>query len=132
MIHRFRVKRGGFSIRPSEGTVPANWGGGGGTNLPYGAFSSLAEHLLGFMGIPEGVMVGYGGDKPWSDADEPLAPLMRMDDFQWDFSPEECRRMAPRLRELVAQGDEYDILTGTGLADDMDYCAARGLTLEFR
>ena len=49
------------------------------------------------------------------------------------MSPEECRAVAPRLRELIAPwpADDYDRQHGALLSDMMEFCAESNTDLLF-
>ena len=121
------IKRAGYSIRPEDGVNPPNWVGG--NNLPYGGWSHFVEHLLKTLGKDDDTMEGYGGTQPWNVQADPIGHVMAVNDFQWEFPPEVCRLVAPRIRALIQSGDEEAILTGEMLAELMEFCASRNTPL---
>jgi hypothetical protein len=66
-----------------------------------------------------------------SQFNEPLVLLLA--DCEGDLSPDQCRRLAPRLRELMKDwpADDYDRIHGERLAAACEECARDHLVLEF-
>lgn len=76
----------------------------------------------------------------WNAVDTPLKPLLDHDDHDGELTPDECRTVAPRLREVVKEMWPLGYAFGTdrrtrqralALADAMDRAAASGEPLEF-
>jgi hypothetical protein len=122
-----------------------------GPHWSYGGFSRFRERLwdeIGPMGIPLQQMWGF---KPfaldviaqtewsktavrWEDIEpHPLHELINHSDCDGELTAEQCSRIAPALREVVAQWDEgdYDRTTAEDLAAYMDVCAETGRPLVF-
>lgn len=72
-------------------------------------------------------------DVPTGKPTDPIAPLLLHSDCDGTMSPDECRSIAPRLRELVDGWpvDDYDRVMALRLAACMEDCARRDLTLQF-
>jgi hypothetical protein len=85
------------------------------------------------IGVNLNSMEGFGGIFPWDNFDDDIIPLLNHSDCDGELTPEECAKVAPRLKELVeAWGDyEYDKRTATELISGMEKCAAANEPLEF-
>lgn len=106
----------------------------GDASWSYGGFNSFRERLALLEGIRLDEMVGFGGETEWDRVVTPLKPLLNHSDCDGDLSPEECRTVAPRLRELLGTLNDpigYDRRHGYLLAGSMEHCAAHGKRLEF-
>ncbi|MFJ2004741.1 hypothetical protein [Streptomyces chartreusis] len=106
----------------------------------YSGFSRFRRALAHHEGIDLDVMHGfewYGDDRPrvsWDDVTTPLKPLLNHSDCDGELTPEECRQVAPRLREVVNAvwpEDCHDRASGLALADGMDAAAKANEPLEF-
>ena len=106
----------------------------------YHGFKRFRTALAAHEGIALDRMDGfrsYGDDRPsipWTGITSDLAPLLNHSDCDGELTPEECRRITPRLREVVAnlwKPGDYDYATGMELADGMDAAAAAGEPFEF-
>ena len=102
----------------------------------YGGFHSFRLRLakeLNLKTFPE--TIGKMTHNTWEDAefDEPIEPLMNHSDCDGLLEPEECKKIAPRLRDLVRnwEDDDYDKANALILADDMEKCASAKLQLGF-
>ena len=75
----------------------------------------------------------FGGERSWEDVDDPITKLLNHSDCDGDISAEDCKVVAPRLRELVAAWDDsdHDKINALKLADGIDLAAKRGVRLEF-
>lgn len=98
----------------------------------YSGFNSFRERLAEAINVPLRSMVGFGGDQEW-DADDPIVPLLNHSDCDGELSPDDCGRVSPRLRELIAAWapDDYDRVQGEKLATMMAECAEAGEPLIF-
>lgn len=103
-----------------------------GPQWDYLSFGMFRARLAAAEGIALDRMVGYHGDREWSTAATDLEPLLNHADDRGVLTAAQCRRVSPRLRQLVlTMVDEYDRNAGMALADLMDDCAVRGADLEF-
>lgn len=74
---------------------------------------------------------------PWSEVDDPIAPLLNHSDCEGHLSSEECRQIAPRLREIMACWDsrnewiKWEIDNGVELCKGMELAAENNEDLEF-
>lgn len=107
---------------------------------PYVAFSRFREALATHEGIDLSHMEGFrrhGDDRPrvpWTSVTTPLVPFLNHSDCDGELTPEECRQVAPRLREVIAAiwpSGHYNHEVGLLLADGMDAAAADGEPLQF-
>ena len=69
----------------------------------------------------------------WDNVKDPITPLLNHSDCDGELTPEECRTVAPRLRELVAnwKEDDYDKAKAIELAEGMELAAKNNELLEF-
>jgi hypothetical protein len=69
---------------------------------------------------------------PWEGFADDIVPFLNHSDCEGELSPDECKRVAPRLRELVSGWeDSVTKLQALELADDMERAAAKGQYIEF-
>lgn len=87
----------------------------------YGGFKNFRVELAASIGIKLDDMVGFNGGVPWDTVADPIKPLLDHSDCDGELTPDECRAVAPRLRELVAgwDADDYDKVNALRLADGM-------------
>jgi len=116
----------------------------GDAHWSYSGFMRFRRHLAKEIGIHLDAMEGFGFDESprtlikWDRVHDPIVPLLDHSDCDGDLSVEECRTIAPRLRELV-QGwsddpdlrESFDKQQALKLADAMDICGREGRRLEF-
>lgn len=105
----------------------------------YHGFMEFRTHLANSIGIDLDMMKGFGGDRKWPSAEnEPLIHLLYHSDCDGELTPEQCKVIAPRLREIVSSWPDsdykvmYDKKNALLLADGMEEAAANGEPLEFR
>lgn len=106
----------------------------------YGGFMRFRRELAAHEGIDLAHMEGfrsYGDDRPrisWDTVTTALRPLLDHSDCDGELSPEECRTVAPRLREVIHAvwpDDCYDREHGLLLAEGMEQAAEAGEPFEF-
>lgn len=102
----------------------------------YSGFHRFRASLAELCGIELDKMGGFGGSRAWPSVEsEPLVPLLNHSDCDGELSAEECRVVAPRLRELLPKlSNDYDRVHGERLAALMDLVVdhgADGATLVF-
>jgi len=134
----------------------------GDAHWSYGGFMWFRKRLAKEIGVNIDEMVGFApspylaeisaedwatlgfGSKPtrfntsWDEVNDAIVPLLRHSDCDGDLSVEECRAIAPRLRELV-QGwsddpeldEAFDKKQALLLADGLEQCVRQGQRLEF-
>lgn len=99
------------------------------TNFSYTSFSAFRRAVAASAGINLNTMAGYAKEgrlfRPWSCINDPIVPLLNHSDCEGELTPEECRQVAPRLREIVSQWDDENCYKQVGLelADLMQWCA---------
>ncbi len=111
----------------------------------YIGFGDFRRALALFEGFELDDMEGFGGDRDWSTVDTDLAPLLNHSDCDGELAPEECRRVAPRLRVVIDElwpaeravweidpGAHFNRHAGLALADGMDAAAAADEHLQFQ
>lgn len=113
----------------------------GDAHWPYGGFMRFRNALAAYEGIHLTDMEGFHRyrepDHPmrsWDTVTTPLKPLLDHSDCDGELTPEECRQVAPRLREVIDAiwpQDGHERQAGLRLAEAMDAAAAAGEPLEF-
>jgi hypothetical protein len=121
----------------------------------YSGFKHFRTELAKEAGITLSEMNGFGGARSWSKAHDDIVPLLNHSDCDGELSPEDCARVAPRLRQLVASWPDnmgivstpqmvalgykpnfsissHDKVNAMRLADAMEAAAKDGQKLEFR
>lgn len=106
----------------------------------YGGFHRFRRAIAAHEGIDLDKMYGFarhGDDTPklsWDTITTPLKPLLNHSDCDGELAPDECRQVAPKLREVIDAvwpEDCYDRQAGLELANGMDAAAAAGEPLQF-
>jgi len=69
----------------------------------------------------------------WDNIKDPIVDLLYHSDCDGNLTASQCKKIAPRLRELIKDwpDDDYDKKQALGLADGMDYCAKEKKVLKF-
>jgi hypothetical protein len=82
----------------------------------------------------QGAIVGIQPIIKWANVHDDIVPLLNHSDCDGELSPEECLKIAPRLRELVSawDDDDRDKENALWLAEGMELAASRNEPLEFR
>jgi hypothetical protein len=78
----------------------------GNARWSYGGFNDFRKKLALEIGIDLDKMIGFGGYTSWDTVDDHIVPLLNHSDCDGDLTPEECRLVAPRLRQLITMWDE--------------------------
>ena len=103
----------------------------------YSGFHRFRVELAKSIGMNLNNMKGFENNKiSWDEFEDDIIPLLNHSDCDGYLSPRICKRVAPRLRELVLMLDynsenEYDIENGLLLADFMELCAKNNTRLIF-
>jgi hypothetical protein len=91
----------------------AHWG--------YGGFNNFRTRLAKEVGIDLEEMDGFGGHILWEGLVDPIIPLLCHSDCDGELSVEECKKVAPRLKEIVDKWlDDYDKQTAVELVKGME------------
>lgn len=103
----------------------ARWG--------YSGFNNFRRRLAKEIGMDLDAMEGFGGDILFSNFNDDILPLLDHSDCDGELTVNECKKVAPRLRELVSdwEEDDYDKQKAISLAEGMELAASQGETLEF-
>ena len=110
------------------------WNKGWTPSWSYSGFNLFRERLAQSVGIQLREMEGFGEAQiSWDILADEIKPLLMHSDCDGTMSPEECRAVAPRLRELIAPwpADDYDRQHGALLSDMMEFCAESNTDLLF-
>jgi len=103
----------------------------------YSGFHTFRTNLAKEIGINLENMLGFGGSFKWDNVQDDIVPLLNHSDCDGELSVEECKRVAPRLRELVSNwtlwplDKGYDHEHALLLAEGMDSAVERGEPLRF-
>lgn len=99
----------------------------------YSGFDSFRMNLASQIGINLDEMMGYGGDRSWDEIDDPIKPLLNHSDCDGVLTPEECKIVYPRLKELIKSWDDNnrDKQKAMELIKGMKLCVERNENLEF-
>lgn len=105
-----------------------------GAHWSYSGFHRFRERLATAIGFELDGMAGFGGTQSWDSVNDPIKDLLDHSDCDGDLSPEQCKIIAPRLREMVMAwpDDDYDKQSALALADGMDAAAEADEPLVFR
>jgi hypothetical protein len=106
----------------------------GGAHWSYSGFHDFRVKLAAEIGIDLNNMWGFGGQTPWGDPkEEHIIYLLDHSDCEGDLSPAKCRKVAKRLRELVASWDngDSDKLRALELAEGMAFAHQKHQRLRF-
>lgn len=114
-----------FKTFSDDGLQMPRWG--------YLGFSRFREKLAAKIGINLDVMEGFGGNLNWEGIDDPIIGLLNHSDCEGELSPEECGKIFPRLRELIApwNEDDFDKKPAELLVSAMEHAAEEAIPLIF-
>jgi len=101
----------------------------------YPEFMQFRSRLAKEIGVEIMEMEGFieNGRRWRSLPPDPIIGLLFHSDCDGELSPEECERIAPRLRELVSKwpDDDYDKMNALDLAIGMETAACAFEPLRF-
>lgn len=101
----------------------------------YSGFHDFRERLAKEIGVDLNEMDGYAKyqGKSWKGINDDIAPLLFHSDMDGSIKPEDCKRVAPRLHELIASWDDADDDKHQAmlLMMGMELCAEINKPLEF-
>lgn len=106
------------------------------TSWAYGSFYVFRINLANEIGMDLQEMEGFKkGCKglSWDGFNDDIIPLLNHSDCDGELTVEECKKVAPRLRELVANWDDTDFHKSRALklADGMDLAVKANEPLVF-
>ncbi|QWB27720.1 MULTISPECIES: hypothetical protein [Streptomyces] len=107
----------------------------------YGGFAQFRRRLALEEGFVLDEMIGFGGDRPWTDLSTPLEPFLNHpDDHSEDLSVEDCFAVLPRLEAILEhwsseeppdQGMERHIEDAQRLTAVLRICIEKNVDLFF-
>lgn len=108
----------------------------------YGGFMRARERLAAALGIQLQSMEGFEDNlwcknppagRPWNEIDDAIVPFLHHSDCDGYLDIDQCRSIAPRLREIIAPWPEGDDEKQrfSELANAMDKAVAKGQMLIF-
>ncbi|WP_058043856.1 hypothetical protein [Streptomyces roseifaciens] len=75
----------------------------------YEGFARFRRRLALAEGFGLDEMVGFGGNRPWTDVSTDLEPLLNHpDDHSEDLSAEDCVAVLPQLEAILEQWSEEE------------------------
>jgi len=100
----------------------------------YSGFNRFRDRLANELGFSIYEMRGFGGTRIFSEINDDIIPLLDHSDCDGSLTPDECAKVAPRLRELVKgwSDEDYDKVKALDLAEGMELAASHGEELEFQ
>ncbi|AOZ91601.1 hypothetical protein [Paenibacillus crassostreae] len=111
----------------------------GGAHWSYSGFYRFRVRVAETIGIDLDKMSGFASltDNSgigWDWVTDPVVPLLNHSDCDGGLTPDQCRSIAPRLKEIIANWnapDDYDKAQAELLIEGMEYCAQTNVPLEF-
>ena len=99
----------------------------------YSGFAGFRRRLALEIEVDLGMMDGFGGDIPFDSIKDPIEPLLNHSDCDGGLTPNDCSKVAPRLRELVSDwdDDDYDKKHALFLAEGMEEAISEDEIFEF-
>ena len=99
----------------------------------YSSFGNFRRRLAKEIGIDLDNMVGFGGKIKWNNIKDPIKDLLNHSDCDGHLTPTQCKKIAPRLIELVSKWEDIDFDKEAALllAKGMTECAKAKKNLEF-
>lgn len=106
---------------------------GSDTHWSYGGFNKFRARLGFEININLNAMIGFGGFTSWDNVSDDIKYFLNHSDCNGELMPNECLKIAPRLKELVKKWDDndYDKIKALELADDMEFLAKKNKPLIF-
>jgi len=73
------------------------------------------------------------GPLKWDKIQDPIVDLLNHSDCEGHLTAGQCKKIAPRLRELIKDwnDEDYDKIQALKLAEGMEYCVKNKKELEF-
>jgi hypothetical protein len=98
----------------------------------YSGFNRFRSRLAKYAGFELSEMEGFDGKRPWSEITDDIVPLLNHSDCDGELSVDECIKVAPRLRVILASWpDDYDKQKGLLLAEGMEFAVESKEPLRF-
>lgn len=110
----------------------AHWSYGGFMSFRIRLASEIGIDLLQMDGFKQDGNGGYIKGLSWKNIKDPVKLLLNHSDCDGELTTEQCRLIAPRLRELVkGWPDDYDKMMALELSLGMEEAALKGEPLVF-
>src|ERR1035437_2528551 len=119
----------GLDFRIGKRSSEAQWS--------YSGFNTFRSKIATIVGIDLKDMDGFGGCKEWNSVKDDIALFLNHSDCEGSLTPKQCKKVYPRLSELVEQFPEesiwldHDKRCGKILVKDMKECVEKNINLEF-
>jgi hypothetical protein len=119
----------GLNFRVGNRCSEAQWS--------YSGFREFRNKIAKVAGINLEDMLGFHGCKGWSSVEDDIALLLNHSDCDGILTPEQCKKINPRLSELLNKLPEdshwidHDKRCGKILAEDMKECVEKNIDLVF-
>ena len=106
----------------------------------YSGFMRFRERLAESIGMQLRKMPGFRDNQEefaWEDYDDPIIPFLNHSDCDGVLTPEQCRTIAPRLREIISTWEDnfensYDLEMAEELIRGMEIAEKENENLQFR
>lgn len=105
-----------------------------GPSWTYSGFNRFREAIAAEIGVDLFDMEGFSGVTRWDAFDsDPICILLNHSDCDGKILPDDCERIAPRLKELmfVFDEDSWDYESGHKLVDMLTTCVKFDRPLRF-
>jgi len=99
----------------------------------YSGFNRFRTKLASQIGITLDKMQGFDGENSWDFETDDIIPLLNHSDYDGELTVKECKKVWPRLKELIEDwdGDNYDKINALRLIEDMKGTIKNNEPLEF-
>lgn len=99
----------------------------------YSGFNRFRTKLASQVGITLDKMQGFGGGNSWDFKTDAIILLLRHSDCTGELTVKECKKVWPRLKELIEDwdNDNYDKINALRLIEDMKGTIKNNKPLKF-
>jgi len=99
----------------------------------YSGFNRFRTKLASQIGITLDKMQGFGGENSWDFETDDIIPLLYHSDCGGELTVKECKKVWPRLKELIEDwgSDNYDKINALRLIEGMKGAIKNNKPLEF-
>jgi len=106
---------------------------GGDARWSYSGFNRFRTKLASQIGITLDKMKGFDGENSWDFETDDIIPLLNHSDCDGELTVKECKKVWPRLKELIEDWDDdnYDKINALRLIEDMKGTIKNNEPLEF-
>jgi hypothetical protein len=80
----------------------------GNAHWAYSGFNRFRAQLAEQIGMKLKDMEGFDGTTAWKDFEDDIIPLLNHSDCDGHLTISECKKIAPRLKELIKDWDDIN------------------------